>query len=102
MGGTGQMATVWTNLTTVQQVLEVLEREAILLELLAVDVRDERADRGRAAHVRRGRPCHRVQLLRGGTGGGRLGVIGPMRMDYRRVMSVVDEISRELGDRFGS
>lgn len=102
VGGTGQMATVWTNRTTVQQVLEVLEREAILLELLAVDV---------GMSVRIGEELlmsDEVDLaivsssFEAGPAEGRLGVIGPMRMDYRRVMSVVDGISRELGDRFGS
>jgi hypothetical protein len=34
VGGTRQMATVWDNLSTVQRVLEVLEREATLLSML--------------------------------------------------------------------
>jgi len=34
-----------------------------------------------------------------GTASGRVGVIGPMRMNYRRVISAVEEVSRELEDR---
>ena len=32
---------------------------------------------------------------------GRIGVIGPMRMDYRSVISAVETVSRELGDKVG-
>jgi transcriptional regulator of heat shock response len=36
-----------------------------------------------------------------GGGGGSVGVIGPMRMNYKRVISAVEEITRELEDRIG-
>jgi heat-inducible transcriptional repressor len=34
-----------------------------------------------------------------GAAEGRVGVIGPMRMDYKEVISTVEGVSRELGDR---
>lgn len=101
VGGTGQMAAVWTNLSAVHRVLEVLEREASLLELLA-------ADPGMTVRLGEELLMPDVDLavvsssFEAGPAEGRLGVIGPMRMDYRKVMSAVDEISRELGDRLGS
>ena len=33
---------------------------------------------------------------------GRVGVIGPMRMDYRRTIKIVEEVSEGLGDSIGS
>ena len=32
----------------------------------------------------------------------RSGVIGPMRMNYKRAISAVEEVSRELEDQIGS
>lgn len=101
VGGTGQMVSVWTNLSALHRVLEVLEREAMLLELLA-------ADPGMAVRLGEELLVPDVDLavvsssFEAGQAEGRVGVIGPMRMDYRKVMAAVDEISRELGDRLGS
>lgn len=101
VGGTRQMATVWNNLATVHRVLEVLEREAKLLEMLAhrtgtsIQMADEP-----------GMPVD-IDLavvsssFESGPAEGRVGVIGPMRMDYRSVISAVEAVSRELGDRVG-
>jgi heat-inducible transcriptional repressor len=33
---------------------------------------------------------------------GRVGVLGPMRMDYRRTIKVVEEVGEGLADRLGS
>lgn len=98
VGGTRQMATVWDNLTTVHRVLEVLEREAMLLSMLG-------ADHGTSIRIGDELPTDDVDIAVVSTdfdahaGGGRVGVIGPMRMDYRRVISTVEGVSRELGDR---
>ncbi len=99
VGGTRQMATVWDNLATVHHVLEVLEREAKLLEMLA-------GHSGTTIQIAEelGMPAD-VDLavvsssFESGPAEGRIGVIGPMRMDYRRVISAVEAVSRELGDR---
>lgn len=98
----GGMTAMWSNLSAVQRVLEVLERKAILLELLAVKS-------GMSVRIGEELPVpDDVELavvsssFEAGAAEGRLGVIGPMRMDYKRVMSAVDEVTRELGNRFGS
>ena len=36
------------------------------------------------------------------SGGGRLGLLGPMRMDYRRAIKIVEEIGEGLADSLGS
>lgn len=102
VGGTRQMATVWDNLSTVHRVLEVLEREAMLLRILAstpgttIQIGDELLgnDDVDIAVV--------SSSFESGLSEGRVGVIGPMRMDYRRVISAVEGVSRELGGRIGS
>ncbi len=102
VGGTHQMTTVWDSLNAVHRVLEVLEGEARMLEILAkvpgTSIQlatelgmDEDTD---LAVVSTAVP--------GGSGRGRVGVIGPMRMDYKSVISTVEGVSRELGDRMGS
>ncbi|MDX1448986.1 MAG: heat-inducible transcriptional repressor HrcA [Acidimicrobiia bacterium] len=98
VGGTRQMATVWDNLSTVQRVLEVLEREATILSLLG-------GAEGTSIRIGDELPTDDVDLAvvstgyEIATGEGRVGVIGPMRMDYRKVISAVEGVSRELGDR---
>jgi transcriptional regulator of heat shock response len=37
----------------------------------------------------------------GTDGGGSVGVIGPMRMNYKRVISAVEEVTRELEEQIG-
>jgi heat-inducible transcriptional repressor len=102
VGGTHQMATVWDNLATVHRVLEVLEGEARMLEIFAgaagtsIQLGTEMgmSDDVDVAVV--------STSFLGGSSAGRVGVIGPMRMDYRKVISTVEGVSRELGDRIGS
>lgn len=102
VGGTRQMATVWDNLATVHRVLEVLEREAMLLNILA---------RAPGTTIQLGDELpvdEEVDIavvsssFEAGSSEGRVGVIGPMRMDYRKVISAVEGVSRELGERIGS
>lgn len=98
VGGTRQMATVWDNLATVHRVLEVLEREAMLLSMLGgagttIQLGDERPDT-------EGVDMAVVSSsFEAGPSEGRVGVIGPMRMDYRKVISAVEGVGRELGER---
>ena len=98
VGGTQQMANVWEDLSEVQRVLEVVEREAMILNILA------RAP-GTSVLIGTELPVTDVDMAvvsktyDAGTTPGRVGVIGPMRMNYRRVISAVEEVSRELEDR---
>ena len=99
--GTRQMATVWEDLSELQRVLEVVEREAIVLNILA------RAP-GTLIQIGSELPVADVDMAvvsttyDSGFTSGSVGVIGPMRMNYRRVISAVEEVSRELGDRIQS
>ncbi len=98
LGGTRQMAALWDNLDAVQRVLDVLEREAVILDLVS---REE----GTSIRIGGELPVEDVDMAVVSTGyesgrsSGSIGVIGPMRMDYRRVISAVEEISRELEGR---
>ena len=102
VSGTSRMASLWTDLTMVQNLLGLLEEEASLIDHLTDD------DAG--THVRFGSDI--------GTGGdlavvtttyetssgatGHVGVIGPMRMDYRRTIRVVEDVSEGLEGQFGA
>jgi heat-inducible transcriptional repressor len=98
VGGTQQLASVWEDLSEVQRVLEVVEREAMILNILA------RAP-GTSVLIGAELPVTDVDMAvvsgtyDAGAATGRVGVIGPMRMNYRRVISAVEEVSRELEDR---
>lgn len=101
VGGASHMATVWDNISTVHRVLEVLEAEAKVLDMLAgtpgthVQIGDELPlpDETDVAVV--------STSYESQAGEGRLGVIGPMRMDYKRVIRAVEGVGRELGERIG-
>lgn len=96
LGGTQLMTQVWHDLSTVQRILEIMEREAEVMNLLA------------------GAPGTSIQLgedldmavvskaYDSGTESGTVGVIGPMRMNYRRVISAVEEVTRELEEQIGT
>jgi heat-inducible transcriptional repressor len=96
LGGTERMAQVWHDLSTVQRILEILEREAEVMNLMA------------------GEPGTSIQLgqdldmavvskaYESGGDGGSVGVIGPMRMNYKRAISAVEEVTRELEEQIGS
>lgn len=102
VGGTHQMATVWDSLSTVHRVLEVLEGEARMLELL---VRSPGTSIQLAAEMGLSEDVDMALVstsFAGLAGAGRVGVIGPMRMDYKKVISTVEGVSRELGDRIGT
>ncbi len=102
VSGTSQMAGLWSDLAMVQSLLSMLEEEAALVELFTDDED--------GTHVRFGSDIGQGQDLavvtrtyETSTGGtGRVGVIGPMRMNYRRTIRVVDEVGEGLEDRFGA
>lgn len=102
VGGTPQMAEAWDNLSSVHRVLEVLEREAEVLQLLAnvsglsIRIGNElpMSDDVDLAVV--------SATYEAGGSAGSLGVIGPMRMNYKNAISAVERVGRELEDRIGS
>ena len=101
VGGTQRLASVWEDLSAVQRILAVLTREAEVMKILA-------AASGTSIQIGAELPLHDVDLAvvsknyEVGSSGGSVGVIGPMRMDYKRAISAVEEVSRELEDRIGS
>ena len=104
VGGTSQMPNLWEDLSKVHRVLDLLEREAALLELMsdipvgmAVRIGDEL---GLDDDVDMALVTTSYDV--GDDLGGRLGVIGPMRMNYRRAIRAVEEIGEGLADRLGS
>ena len=96
LGGTERMARVWQDLSTVQRILEILEREAEVMSLLGG---------GGATSIQLGDDLDMAVVSRAyetGGEGGSLGVIGPMRMNYKRVISAVEEVTRELEEQIGT
>ncbi len=102
VGGTSQMAAAFEDIATIHRMLELLEREAKVLALLAgagTNIRiGEEVPLGDDMDIAVVSTGYRV----GGRQGGRVGVIGPMRMDYRRTISVVEEVGEGLAESLGA
>lgn len=96
VGGTQRMAQVWQDLATVQRILEIMEREAEVMDLLATasDTTIQLGEDLDMAVVSRSYDS----LGESGT----VGVIGPMRMNYKRAISAVEEVTRELEEQIGA
>jgi heat-inducible transcriptional repressor len=98
VGGTQRLSSVWHDLSAVRSVLEVLEREAEVMALVA-------GAQGTSVQLGPDIPEINVDMAivsttyESGNGGGTVGVIGPMRMNYKRAISAVEEISRELEEQ---
>ncbi len=99
-GGTSQLTALWEDLRAVHRVLEFLEREAMMLELLDEAGEGTSVRIGSELNVPAGRDLAVVTTTyeAGESGRGRVGVLGPMRMNYRRTIRVVEEVSEGLGD----
>lgn len=101
VGGTQRMTTAWEDIESVQRILEILEREAEVMKLLA-------SAPGTSIQLssefdRTGVDLAVVSKSYETAGeGGSVGVIGPMRMNYKRAISAVEEVTRELEEQIGS
>ena len=101
VGGTQRLTGAFGDLSAVQRILEVLEREAEVMKILA-------GASGTSIQIGAELPVGDVDLAvvskryDAGSTAGSVGVLGPMRMNYKRVISAVEEVSRELEDRIGS
>ena len=100
--GGARMAEAWPSVGAVHRVLDVLEREAELLSLLVkasgVSIRI-----GGELPLGEGVDLAVVSTTYDAGGGeGTVGVIGPMRMDYRTAISAVEKVSEGLENRIGS
>ncbi|HSF84704.1 MAG TPA: heat-inducible transcriptional repressor HrcA [Acidimicrobiia bacterium] len=102
VGGTAQLAELWQDLAHVHTILGLLDRDESLRRLLD--------DESAVTTVRLSgeMDVHDVDLAvvsgpydAGEHGRGRVGVLGPMRMDYRRTIRIVEEVGDNLGDSLG-
>jgi len=90
------MTQVWHDLSTVQRILEIMEREAEVIDLLATAS-------GTSIQLGEDLDLAVVSKAYEGRGdGGTVGVIGPMRMNYKRAISAVEEVTRELEEQIGA
>jgi len=102
VGGTSQLASLWEDLAQVHSMLGLLERDSVVRAI----VNDPSA--GTAVRIGAELQLDDVDLavvssdyVAGEHGVGRVGVIGPMRMDYRRTIKIVEEVSEGLGESLG-
>ena len=104
VGGTSQMASLWEDLAKVHRVLELLEREALVLSILTNVPEGTGIQIGGELPVNDDVDLAVVSTTYqvGGKSGGSVGVMGPMRMDYRRAISAVEEVRENLEESFGS
>ncbi|MET0696841.1 MAG: HrcA family transcriptional regulator, partial [Acidimicrobiia bacterium] len=101
IGGTQRLTSVWEDLSAVQRILEVLAREAEVMKILAV-ASGTSIQIGAELHLQDVDLAVVSKTYEAGASGGSVGVIGPMRMNYKRAISAVEEVSRELEDRISS
>jgi heat-inducible transcriptional repressor len=102
IGGTSQLAGLWEDLANVSSILGILERDSALRDVLG----DED---GPTVRIGAELNLENLDLSvvsmpygAGDKGAGRVGVLGPMRMDYRRAIRIVEEVGEGLGDSFGT
>lgn len=86
----------------VRSLLNLLENEEVISSVLSTGERENQANIqiGEEIHVRELVDCSVVSATYrlGDEVLGRIGVIGPRRMEYARIVSVVNAISRQLSD----
>lgn len=102
VGGTSQLAALWEDLTQVHSMLSLLGRDSVIREMV------EEPGAGTAVRIGAELDVDGVELAvvssdyeAGEHGIGRVGVIGPMRMNYRRTIKIVEEVSDGLGESLG-
>jgi heat-inducible transcriptional repressor len=91
VGGTSRMVDLWEDLAKLHRVLALLEREAALTDLIGGDETTVRI----GPETGTGEADLAVVAASYGDGVafGRMGVLGPLRMDYRRTIRVIEEVS---------
>lgn len=103
VGGTTQLASLWHDLAHVQTVLGLLERDGAMHGILSEEAVGTSVRFGEEINV------EDVDLAvvstsyeAGDHGSGRVGVLGPTRMDYRRTIKIVEEVGERLADSLGT
>jgi heat-inducible transcriptional repressor len=91
----------FADLETVRQVIEALEHRRVMLEVLAdaLSTEDISVRIGAENPIQEMQSCSVVAASYGTDGDpvGSLGVVGPTRMDYRRIIAAVHEVASNLG-----
>ncbi|MBT8248649.1 MAG: heat-inducible transcriptional repressor HrcA [Acidimicrobiia bacterium] len=102
VGGASHLASFWEDLNKVHRVLELLERDASVMALVAGAGTDVRI--GAELAVDDATDLAVVSAGYGGDEGrtGRVAVLGPMHMDYRRTIKVVEEVGERLTDNLNA
>lgn len=102
VGGASRMVDLWEDLAKLHRILALLERDAALPGLLGG--RNDRTTVRIGPETGTGEADLAVVAASydGGGATGRMGVLGPIRMDYRRTIRVVEEISDALGESLDS
>jgi heat-inducible transcriptional repressor len=103
VGGASQLASLWEDLAQVHTMLEILEQDSYVRSLLGAD------DEGTSVRLGAETDLADVDFAvvstafdAGSAGRGRVGVLGPMRMDYRRTIRIVEEVGDGLEDSLGA
>ena len=102
VGGAAQLAAVWEDLAKVHRLLAFLERESDLVEVLAAQHGGPTVLMGKDLPLR-GLDVALVATSydAGDNRTGSIGVFGPLRMDYRRTIKVVEEVGEGLAESLG-
>jgi len=103
VGGTSQLAALWEDLAQVHAMLELLEQQNEVRQLLGSEEEGTTVRLGAETTV--AGADFAVVSTDFGAGiaeRGRVGVLGPMRMDYRRTIRVVEEVGDGLEDSLGA
>jgi heat-inducible transcriptional repressor len=95
------MTTLWEDLTQLHRILAMLDREAGVVGLLGSAPDGTSVRLGPELPAPEGDLAVVSARYEAAGGSGRMGVFGPLRMDYRRTIRVVEEVSDALGDTLG-
>jgi len=96
VGGSSQMASLWSDLSMVQHLLEMLDEEATLIDLMSDDADGLRVRMGPEFGDESDLAVVATSYQTPSGSMGRVGVIGPLRMDYRRTIRVIEGVSQGL------
>ncbi len=102
--GPASYLAAWGELSKAHEILRLLEREAALLEMLAHLPTGTEVRIGNELGIRSAEDISLVTTTYGEASSGagsRIGVLGPMRMDYGRTVSVLEEIGGGLEESLG-
>ena len=101
VGGSSQMADLWNDLSMVRRLLKLLDEEASLIDLMSDELGGTNVKFGSDADTDTDFAVVTSAYETPSGAQGRVGVIGPMRMNYRRTIRIVEQVSEGLEDTFG-